>query len=324
MDRKVVWDIMQTEVPRPPGMPPEAPKPIPKKRRTGLYIGIALTVVIVIGAIAYLGSLPGHISTTPQLHHIDYFLVNQKDDSLQAQFALLSEDLDVISTDGTVQLTISDEETNKTLYKTEFTIKKSAFKYYQTYFGKTVLAYQWSIPLSDVEKCISRGTAKLTFTATNGKSCSETDEYITLPKYTEEEIIQMYEDMYLESAIAVEQTITKGDFSITLVRVGHFTHLKHDTFGDEVTQFRIDLGVTSIASESEYIFTSDIVIVDNLNNQYNYKYEGTLKLGEIYPGVTREGYVLFPALDENTTRITAIITETAYPEDIVYEFTVNL
>jgi len=316
---------MQTEVPRPPGMPPEAPKPTPKKRRTGLYIGIALIVVIVIVAIVYLGSLPGHISTPAKpIHHIDYFLVSQKDDSLQAQFALMSEDLDFISTDGTVQLTISDETTNKTLYTTEFTINKSAFKYYQTYLGKTVLAYQWSIPLSDVEKCISHGTAKLTFTATNGKSCSETAEYITLPKYTEEEIIQMYEDMYLESAITVEQTITKGDFSITLVKVGHFTHLKYDTSGDEVTQFRIDLEVTSIASESEYIFMSDIIIVDNLNNQYNYKYGGTLELGEIYPGVTREGYVLFPALNENTTRITAIITDTAYPEDIVYEFTVNL
>jgi len=114
-------------------------------------------------------------------------------------------------------------------------------------------------------------------------------------------LMEMYEDMYLQSAITVEQTITKGDFRITLVRVGHFTHLKYDIWGDEVTEFRVELKVTSIASEPEYLFESDIVILDNLGNQYDYEYGGTLDLGEIYPGVTREGYVLFPALNENYT-----------------------
>ena len=458
--KKAVSGIMLTELPRPPEMPPEAPKPTPKKRRTGLYIGIALIVVVVIGAIgaiAYFASLDGFIPTpTKPIHHIDYFLALKKDDSLQVQFALKSEELDFISTDGNLQLIIFDETTNSSLYETEFTIKKSDFKYYETLLDKRILAYQWSIPLSDVQKCISYGTAKITFTATNGKSCSDTDEYVTLPKYTEEEteqmfeneyaasaktvdkdlttedfqitvlkmgmfskytyldlermfrvdlkvknvgsgtksfsvydtcvvttaglqyersyygtfesgdvsagvtkqgyllfddvpetasiakltideiyifdfekdetytLMEMYENMFLQSAITVQQTITKGDFSITLVKVGHFAHLEYDTWGDEITEFRVDLEVTSIASEPEYIFESDILILDNVGNQYNYEYGGTLDLGEIYPGVTREGYVLFPALNENANRITVIVTDTEYPEDIVYEFTVNL
>lgn len=326
--KKAVSGIMLTELPKSPEMPPEAPKPTPMKRRTGLYIGIALIVVVVIGAIgaiAYFASLSGFIPTpTKPIHHIDYFLLQEKDVTLQPQFALMSEDLDFMSTDGTVQLTIFDETTNKPLYETEFTIKKSDFNYYSTLLGKEILAYQWSIPLSDVEKCFSYGTAKITFTATDGRSCSDTTEYITLPKYTEDEIIQMYEDMFLQSAITVQQTITNGDFSITLVKVGCFAHLEYDTWGDEVTEFRVDLKVTSIASEPEYIFESDIVILDNLGNQYNYEYGGTLDLGEIYPGVTREGYVLFPALNKNANRITVIVTDTEYPEDIVYEFTVNL
>jgi len=463
MKLKAVSGIMLTELPRPPEMPPEAPKPAPKKRRTGLYIGVALIVVVVvigaIGAIAYFASLLGFITTptpTKPIHHIDYFLLQEKDASLQPQFALMSEDLNFVSTDGTVQLTIFDETTNKILYETEFAIKKSDFKYYQTLLGKTLLAYQWSISLSDVEKCISHGTAKITFTATDGKICSDTEEYVTLPKYTEEEmermfeneyaasattvdkdlttedfqitvlemgmfskytyldlermfrvdlkvknigsgtksfsvydtcvvttadlqcessyygtfesgdisagvtkegyllfddvpetasiakltidkiyifdfekdetytLFKMYEDMYLQSAITVQQTISKGYFSVTLVSVGRYTHLEYDTSGDEVTEFRVDLEVTSIASEPEYIFGSDIVILDNLGNQYNYEYGGTLDLGEIYPGVTRKGYVLFPALNGNATRITVSVTDTEYPEDIVYEFTVNL
>lgn len=328
LERKALSGIMLTEVPKPPEMPPEAPQPTPKKGRTGLYIGLVLIVsVIVVGAIAlqFIGtpSLPLSSPTKP-IHHIDYFLVTEEGQYLQAQFALMSEDLNFISTDGTVQLTIFDETTNRTLYETEFTLKKSDFKHYQTLLGKTILAYQWSIPLSNVQKCISNGIAKITFTATSGKSCSDTDEYVMLPKHTEEEIIQMYEDMYLQSAITVQQTITKGEFTITLVRVGHFTHLEYDTWGDEVTEFRVDLKVKNIASQPEYLFESDIVILDNLGNQYDYEWGGTLDLGEIYPGVTREGYVLFPALNENAIRITLIVTKMAFPEDIVYEFTVNL
>ena len=124
--------------------------------------------------------------------------------------------------------------------------------------------------------------------------------------------------------ITVEETISQGDFSITLLRVGHFTHLEYDTWGDEVTNFRAELRVTNIVSQREYLFRSDVVIVDNLGNQYDSEYGGTLELGEIYPTVTMEGYVLFPSLDENASQITIIITDTGYPEDFVYEFTFNL
>ena len=462
LERRAVLRIMLTEVPRPPEMPPEAPQPTSKKRRTGLYIGIALTVVLVIvivAALAYFFFPPTFkpfSSPMKTVNHIDYFLVTEEGQILKVQFALMSEDLNFLSSDGTVLFVIFDEATNKIVYETQFTINQEDFKYYETLLGKKVLAYVWTLPLIDVEKGFSYGIAKLTFTTPDGRSFSDTDEYVPIPEYTEEEAIQMfeaeysasatplnkvlatenfeitverigmfsrytysdfertfridlkvknigsgtksfsvydtwvvttaglqhersyygtfesgdisaaatkqgyllfdevpetaniaklvideiyifdfendetytlmemYENMYLQSAITVQQTITKGDFSINLVRVGHFTHLEYDTWGDEVTEFRVDLKVTSIASEPEYIFESDIVIVDNLNNQYNYEYGGTLDLGEIYPSVTREGYVLFPALNENAVRITVIVSEMAYPEDIVYEFTVNL
>jgi len=462
MKIKAVSGVMLTEVPRPQEMPSEAPQPVPKKKRTGLYIGIVLVtliVIVVVLAIPFFSSLPGLKPTstpTEPIHHIDYFVVMEKDEYLQGQFALMSEELEFLTSDGTVLFTIRDQTTNKTLYQKEFAVKKGDFKYYETLLGKTVLAYLWLIPRSDVNKGFSYGIAKLTFIAPDGKSYSDTSEYVSIPKYTEEEakqmfeneytasattvnmvltvedfqitiikmgmfsrytysdfertfrvdlkvknigsgtksfsvydtilvtttglqyersfygtfesgdisagatkegyllfddvpetaniaklvidkiyifdfqkdetytLMEMYENMYLQSAITVQRTITKGDFSITLVRVGHFTHLEYDTWGDEVTEFRVDLKVTSIASEPEYIFESDIVIVDNLGNQYNYEYGGTLDLGEIYPRVTREGYVLFLELDENAIRITVIVTDTAYPEDIVYEFTVSI
>jgi len=463
METKAASGIVLREIPRTPEMPPKTHQPPPKKKRTGLYIGVVLTVVIGVIAIVYLASqlasLPGltePFTPAKSVHNIDYFVVLEKGETLQVQFALMSQDLDFVSTDGTVKLAISDEATNQIVYETEFAIQKSDFQYYETLLGKTVLAYLWSIQLSDVEKGFSHGTAKLTFTASDGKSCSDTSDYVSIPKYTEEEanqmfeneyissattvdkfltaedfqitvmkigmfsrytysdfertfrvdlkvkntgsgtksfsvydtalitatglqyersyygtfesgdisagatkegyllfddvpetaniaklvideiyifdfekdetytLMEMYENMYLQSAITVQQTITKEDFAITLVKVGHFTHLKYDTWGDEVTQFRVELKVRSIASEPEYIWESDIVVLDNLGNQYDHEYGGTLELGEIHPGVTREGYVLFPELDENASGITVTMTDTTYPEDIVYEFNVYL
>ncbi|MFX1513022.1 MAG: hypothetical protein ACFFCQ_10580, partial [Promethearchaeota archaeon] len=137
-------------------------------------------------------------------------------------------------------------------------------------------------------------------------------------------VMEMYENLYLQSAIIVEETITEGDFSITLLRVGDFTHLYYDTWGNEVTDFRVDLKVTNIVSQNEYLFRSDIVILDNHGIQYDSEYRGTLQLGEILSGETLEGYVLFPSLNENASQIKILITDTGYPEDVVYEFTVNL
>jgi len=49
---------MGKEAPKPPELPSEAPQPAPKKKRTGLYIGIALIVIIAIVAIAAIASNP--------------------------------------------------------------------------------------------------------------------------------------------------------------------------------------------------------------------------------------------------------------------------
>lgn len=262
-------------------------------------------------------------ASTVEIDHIDYFLVSDKGSTVQVQFALMSSSLESVSADGMVHLVIDDSSTGHSLYEDTFFIFKTDFGYYQTVFGLNLLAYQWSIPISSVQKCISYATASLTFTI-NEKSWSETEDYISLPEYTEEELLQMYENQYLQSAKQVGQTVTNTNFAITLVRLGPFTHLKYNTWGDEITHFRIDFKVVSLAQEPEYLFESDIVIVDNLANQYNREYGGTLDLGEIYPGVIKQGYVLFPAIDDNARTLKITVAESDYPEDIVYEFNVSI
>ena len=251
-------------------------------------------------------------------------MVSEKGDVAQVQFALMSEDLEFQSTGGTASLKINDASTSKVLYENSFIIKKSDFSYYQTLLGKTVLAVQWSIPLSSVQKCVSYATATITFTSTDGKSFNSIANYVSLPKYTEDDLKQTYENAYSNSAKTVGQTVTQENFKITLDKLGPFTHLKYDTFGDEVTDFRVDFTVTCTSSKAQYLFESNFVVIDNLGNQYDYTYGGTLKLGEIYPGVTKQGYLLFSGINANAESLRIITKESSYPDDIIYQFNVVL
>jgi hypothetical protein len=319
-------DLEMGEAKSLPEVSPTQSSTTPKSGRKGLYIGIFLIVIFGLVIIYFFSPRDGTPGITPTkpIHHIDYFLVSEKGTEAQVQFALMSQDLDFVSTDGTVRITITDSSTGQKLYDNSFALQKNDFNYYQTRLGETILAYQWSIPLSSVQKCVSYATATLTFTSVDGKSCSETQEYVSLPQYTTEELKQLYENKYLQTATDVGKTVTKTNFRITLVRMGPFTHLQYDTFGDEVTQFRVDFEVKALTQEPEYLFESNIVIVDNLGNQYNYEYGGTLDLGEIYPGVTKKGYVLFPAINENAENLRITVLENDYPEDIIYEFNVSI
>lgn len=300
------------------------------KNKTFLLAGV-LAIILIIGAVVFISVLNSNtnqnssvVPASKPVDHIDYFLVSQKGDIAQVQFALMTSDLDFQATDGTASLQIIDASTNKVLYSDSFVIKKTDFNYYQTLLGKTVLACQWTIPLSDIQKCVSSGTATLTFTTNDKESFESTENYVSLPAYTEGELKQVYENQYTVSAKTIGQTVTHDNFKLTLVSLGTFTHLKYDTVGSEVTDFRVDFTVTCVSSDPQYLFESNFVVIDNLGNQYYYTYGGTLKLGEIYPGVTRQGYLLFSGLNPDATSLQIIAKENSYPNDINYQFDVTL
>ncbi len=125
-------------------------------------------------------------------------------------------------------------------------------------------------------------------------------------------ILDVYEELYLKSAIVVEETISQGDFSITLLRVGSSPYLDYDMENlviYEATGFRVDLRIKSISGEIRYLPRSDIFIVDNLGNVYSsdiYTY-GIVELGQFNPDAIKEGFVLFPSLNENASQIEIVI-----------------
>ena len=100
---------------------------------------------------------------------------------------------------------------------------------------------------------------------------------------------QRAEENYEDSAAILNQTLTKGKFEVIVERAGFFT----DYEKGGVTRFRVDMKHKNVGAEPEYFFTS-MFLLDELGNQYESTYGGTLDtFGEVYPGVTKGGYVLF-------------------------------
>jgi len=254
--------------------------------------------------------------------YITKFVVLDDDGILKCRFSLLDEDQKYVSADGLVNIKIYDKR-GILLYNHSHTIKKEDFGWYELIFtGETLMAYVWEIPFSSIKKGIGPGSATLTFTS-GGWIWEIEDDWVTIPEYSEEELAELYEEKYLESRITIDKTIKKMPFEITLLSVGKYTYMPY-TWSEEETYFRIDLKVRNIGSQKEYLWEHNIVIIDNLWNQYDQEYGGTLELGELYPGVIRTGSVLFPELNKEADSIRIIITKTEYPEDIVYEFSLDI
>ncbi len=239
------------------------------------------------------------------------------------QFALTAQDHEFLAQDGNVTFAISDSQTNQTVYSEGFSVRGDQFVNLST-TGSQTPGYQWYIPLSQIGKLIyySTGTAQLSFTA-SGKTFLDTDTNIKLPTLDNIETRQLYENMYQQSAITVEQSQAKGDFNVTLVKVGNWTHPLYFAWGPLVTVFRVDLTVTSISSQPAYLWLNHLFLLNNLggNSTYDRSY---LQLGEIDPGQTRTGFLFFSALNPDVTSITIVSTELKTPENIVYQFQVAI
>lgn len=128
----------------------------------------------------------------------------------------------------------------------------------------------------------------------------------------------MNEDAYKESSVRVGKTIENGSFRITVERVGYYTI---DYVGEDKKLFRVDLAITNIGSEPEYL-PSDYVILDKEGNQYDRDYNGTKEYKNVYPGVTVRGYQTFDAMKESTTELILHITKNSFPHDFSWEFAI--
>jgi len=203
-----------------------------------------------------------------------------------------------VSSDGHVQLQIFDDS-NNSLYLEEFDVKASEYVDYQFKLtGQSIgKAYEWRVPVSDIKKGISTigwGRAVLTFTTLDGRKLTAEDKTIQIPVYTDDELKQMAEAEYAKGAITLSQKLSKGKFEITVTGAGFFSPYE---WGERKEYFRVDMEVRNIGSEADYFSPSGMVILDNQGNQYEQSYGGSLDtFSQIYPNVTKKGYVLFESV----------------------------
>ena len=193
----------------------------------------------------------------------------------------------------------------------------------------TFLGYLYVIPSNKIERGFSdSGTAYLKVTS-NGKILSATDDYVSIPKFSDEEIQAFFEDQYSKSAITVGNTLRKGNFEVTLVRFGYFTHLEYDIWGDQVTEFRVDAKVKNIGSEKDSLYSFNAVILDDLGGQSEATYDSKFDGSDIHPGVTKEGYFLFEGVNKNAKTLRLIwedgyVWEGITMKAITFEFTMDV
>jgi len=292
------------------------------------FIGITAIVlvsVITLGCVESQSSAPS-INYNPT--NIKEFSIVNDGEVMRLFFFLENSQGQNTIGDGEANLQIKDSA-NKTVFTQQFNFRAIEFVDYQFILTgqKMGKAYEWRLNQKDITKGISKtGTAELIITTLSGNVMKATDSYIQIPSYTEEEIKQMYSDQFNKNAIISGEVIKKGNFEVTLVKYGFFTHLKYDTLGDEVTDFRVDLKIKNIASEKDSFRSYDAVILSG-TNQYERSYNSKLESSDIYPGIVKEGYIIFEDIPETLVGQIKIIAGTSLDDSynkLTYEYIVKI
>jgi len=237
--------------------------------------------------------VPAQTYSIPDPENIEYFGGVKEGDMIRFYFAFD----DTIGHSGRVDFVIKDS-LNKTVYESQFDVNKNQFVDYEYRLTSIGIgkAFEIKISFNDIEKGMSDyGNAFLTFTTINGKTMTSETFLFEIPSYTSEEIEEIYETRYIESAKTSGDNVKKGNFDVTLVRYGYYTHTEWD---EEVTDFRADIEVENIGND-ENIFSiySGALIVEN--KQYDVGFESTFEGYNIYPGVVKEGYLIFDDVPED-------------------------
>jgi len=291
-----------------------------------------LLIVILVVSVVFLGGCTDNqtavvVSTKPPANINTFSSANEGD---MIRFYFLLEDEDGINTqsDGHVKIEIFDDEDNS-LYKNEFDVKSSEFVDYQFKLTGTAMgkAYEWRVPKEDIEKGKSTygfGKAVLTFITSEFNIMSAEDTLVQIPTYSEEELEEMQESDYDDSAVDVNKKISKGSFEVTVIKTGFFDKYE---WGETKQYFRVDMIVKNIGSNSEYFSPSGLAVIDDQGHQYEYTFSGTLDtFSTVYPGVTKNGYILFEDVPITTISI-RLVFELGYDSNFnsyVFEYNINL
>ncbi len=102
----------------------------------------------------------------------------------------------------------------------------------------------------------------------------------------------MNENSYNQEKTTINKEITSGNFKIQFLSSGFYTE---DSWLGKEEYYRIDMKVQNTGNTKDTLSMSDLVLVTPNGYQYEASYGGTLDTyyDSYYPGITKEGYVLF-------------------------------
>ena len=224
---------------------------------------------------------------------IGNFMATADEKVVETRFSLLDDSNKYVTADGTGSVRIENSEGDK-VYTSTINPKKEDFGTYTLMLtGEQFEAYVWEIPLTEIKKSTSlSGTIYLNFKTGDAEFEEMKTDIWGLPTYNEKELAELNEQSFSKNAIDVNKKLSKGNFEVTVQRVGLFNPMV--TYGEPEEYFRMDMEVKNIGDEKEYFSPSGLAILDNQGNQFEREYGGTLDtFSEIYPGVKKNGYILF-------------------------------
>ena len=261
--------------------------------------------------------IPAVERLSPNVSRIDSFFVlgSAEDSTYLIRYTLLSPSQAQISEDGKVSVTIFDS-VGDVLYSAEFLVTKSDFKTYSLVLtGQEVLAHAWEIPTSDVKSGVGAyGTTAIVFTDDRGNEfTSETS--INIPELSGAELSSKFQTDFLKTATPINLLLAHEGLEIELKAGGVFTHLKYDTWGDKVTDYRIDAVIKNTSNESIRFSPLGSFLQTSDGRQFESNLHGTIEHGKILPESIVGSSILFE-IDETLGQIKSIIIDDDYVFDL--------
>jgi hypothetical protein len=240
---------------------------------------------------------------------------------LKFSFYLVDSKGNNIRQDGQVTIALIDAY-NKTLYSNSFKLKASNFSSLSqnTLSGaNTVDGYEWTIPISEVNKSIaSHATARLNYSTIDGKSIvAYIFDSVSVPEYSGEEACLVNEKIYSKNFKTLGLTKTLPNLTISVKGIGFFEtagiddlwFIEHSVYSsvDNHTKkyLRVDLEFKNTGLE-EYQINS-IGLLDKTGNPYHVEFDPcngfNVFIGDDHiilgGGETKRGYVLFENVSDN-------------------------
>jgi hypothetical protein len=264
-------------------------------KKPWVWAATALTLILIVVIFSFLGKA--------QVKYIGNFDALINNGKVEARFSLMDDSKKPIAGEGIADARVVNKE-GETIYTGETKITADKFQTYTLRLtGKDFLAYAWEIPLENIKKSPSQeGTMYLKFHTNNEEFAELNTSIYGLPTYSEDELADINTKNFSKTAIPVNASLSKGNFTVTIKQAGSFNPLS--TYDDKKEYFRVDMDVKNTGGKNDYFMPNGLSLIDDRNRQYERDYGGSLdSISDINSRVTKSGYFLFKQIPDDVKQI---------------------